>query len=83
MIACPGGFGTLDEVFDALTLIQTEKTKPMPVLLFGKAYWKRLIDFEFMVEQGAISESDLKLFQYVDSAEEAWDVLQYEWGLNR
>jgi predicted Rossmann-fold nucleotide-binding protein len=55
-----------------LTLVQTRKVKPTPVLLYGSDYWKRLIDFEWMVESGTISKEDLACFQYVDSSEEAW-----------
>lgn len=80
LIAYPGGFGTLDELFETLTLIQTKKIKPLPVILMGKEYWQRLIDFEFLVEQGAITEDDLSLFQMVDSAEEAWNILAESWG---
>lgn len=80
LVAYPGGFGTLDELFETLTLIQTKKIKPVPIILLGKAYWKRLIDFEFLVEQGAILESDLALFNIVDSADEAWNILQKSWG---
>ncbi|HET6520391.1 MAG TPA: TIGR00730 family Rossman fold protein [Geminicoccaceae bacterium] len=68
----PGGFGTLDELFDALTLIQTGKIEPMPVLLVGAAFWRRVIGFEAMAEEGVISEGDLELIRYVDTAEEAW-----------
>jgi uncharacterized protein (TIGR00730 family) len=76
LIAFPGGFGTLDELFEMLTLVQTRKVKPTPVLLYGSDYWKRLIDFEWMVESGTISRSDLGCFQYVDSPEEAWTEIQ-------
>lgn len=75
LVACPGGFGTLDELFETLTLIQTEKIKPMPVLLMGKKYWQGLINFEFLVEEGVISESDLDIFQFVESADEAWQII--------
>lgn len=81
LVACPGGFGTLDELFDALTLVQTKKIKPLPIVLLGKRYWQRLIDFDFLLEQGAIEEEDLELFHIVDSGEEAWAVLQQSWGL--
>ena len=80
LIAYPGGFGTLDELFETLTLIQTKKIKPLPVVLMGKDYWKRVIDFEFLVEQGAITEADTQLFKIVDNAEEAWSVLEKSWG---
>lgn len=71
LVACPGGFGTLDELFETLTLVQTRKIRPLPILLLGKEYWNRVINFEAMVEDGVIEEKDLDLFQFVDSAEEA------------
>ncbi len=79
LIACPGGFGTLDELFETLTLIQTRKIKPLPVVLLGSDYWRKLINFELMVEEGAINEEDLSLFTYVDTADEAWEVLCSAW----
>ncbi|WP_462324130.1 LOG family protein [Desulfoplanes sp.] len=75
MVAFPGGFGTMDELFESLTLIQTGKVKPFPVLLFGREFWDRVINFEALVEAGTISEKDLRLFQYVETAEQAWDIL--------
>lgn len=81
LVACPGGFGTLDEVFEALTLIQTRKITPVPILLLGKDYWNRLIDFQLLVDEGVISESDLELFQIVDSAAEAWGVIKTHYEL--
>ena len=72
MVAFPGGFGTLDELFETLTLIQTQKVQPIPVLLFGKKYWKRIINFDALVEEGVISSEDLELFEYVETADEAW-----------
>ena len=78
LVAFPGGFGTLDELFETLTLIQTRKMPPLPVVLVGEAYWRRLIDFEFLVEQGTIDEEDLELFWYAESAIEAWEgILQW------
>jgi uncharacterized protein (TIGR00730 family) len=71
----PGGYGTLDELFDALTLVQTHKIKPMPILLFGKGYWDKVINFEEMVMEGVISEEDLSCFQFVESAQQGWDVI--------
>ena len=68
----PGGFGTLDELFDALTLIQTGKINPMPVLMFGAAYWRKVINFEAMVEEGTISPGDIDIISFVETAEEAW-----------
>ena len=76
LVACPGGFGTLDELFETLTLIQTRKIKPVPILLLGSEYWQRIINFQVMVEEGMIEEKDLALFQFVDSAEEAWQVIK-------
>lgn len=79
LVACPGGFGTLDELFETLTLIQTRKIKPVPVVLLGSEYWNRLIDFDFLVDEGAIDEADLKLFEIVDSAEQAWARIRAFW----
>lgn len=80
LVACPGGFGTLDELFETLTLIQTGKINPVPVLLLGSSYWRRIINFEALLEEGAISECDLDIFRYVDTAEEAWEVIQAAYG---
>jgi len=71
LVAFPGGFGTLDELTDALTLIQTKKIEPMPIILMNEEYWKRVIDFDFLVEEGMIAEHDAKLVTYVDRAEDA------------
>ncbi len=76
LIAFPGGFGTFDELFEALTLLQTQKIEPIPVLLFGRSYWSKAVKFEELVDEGMISEADLKLFQYVETAEEAWQAIQ-------
>ncbi|MFW6323785.1 MAG: TIGR00730 family Rossman fold protein [Desulfovibrionales bacterium] len=75
MVAFPGGFGTLDELFETITLVQTGKIEPFPILLFGKDFWNRLVDFQFLVDQGTISAQDLELFQYVETAEEAWEII--------
>ena len=72
----PGGFGTFDEMFELLTLIQTGKIKPIPVILFGKAFWTRVVNFEALVEEGVISGHDLDLIQFVETAEEAWAIVQ-------
>ena len=72
LVAFPGGFATLDELFEVLTLVQTGKAKPVPIVLFGSSYWKRFINFEMLVEEGTISPADLALFHYVDTAQEAW-----------
>jgi uncharacterized protein (TIGR00730 family) len=76
LVVFPGGFGTLDELFETLTLVQTGKVMPMPILVFGREFWERLIDFNYMVEQGVISQEDLNLFRYVDTAEEAWEMIR-------
>jgi uncharacterized protein (TIGR00730 family) len=76
LVACPGGFGTLDELFETLTLIQTHKIAPLPVLLLGREFWERIINFEALVEEGMIAEEDLSLFQFVESAEEAWNIIR-------
>lgn len=76
LVAFPGGFGTLDELFEVMTLVQTGKAKPVPIILFGSDYWKRLINFDVMIEEGAISPEDLKLFHYVDDPQDAWDVIR-------
>jgi len=75
LVVFPGGFGTLDELFETLTLIQTKKVKPIPVLLFGKSFWERIINFDALVEEGTISERDLSLFEYVETAEDAWEII--------
>jgi uncharacterized protein (TIGR00730 family) len=76
LAAFPGGFGTFDELFELLTLIQTGKIKPMPVLLFGREFWERVVNFEALVEEGVISDRDLDIFTYVETAEEAWEVVR-------
>ena len=67
----PGGFGTLDEMFESLTLIQTGRMKPIPFLLFGRAFWEKLINWDMLAEAGTINREDLKLFRYVETADEA------------
>jgi uncharacterized protein (TIGR00730 family) len=75
LVVFPGGFGTLDELFETLTLIQTKKVSPIPVLLFGRSFWQRIVNFEALVEEGTISSKDLALFTYVETAEEAWEII--------
>jgi len=76
LVAFPGGFGTLDELFEILTLVQTGKSEPVPVVLFGSAFWQRLINFDMLVEEGMISPKDLALFKLVDTPEDAWGAIQ-------
>ncbi len=75
LVVFPGGFGTLDELFETLTLIQTTKVKPIPVLIFGRSFWERVINFDALVEEGTISPEDLEIFRYVETAEEAWGII--------
>ncbi len=81
MAIFPGGFGTMDEMFEMLTLLQTHKAPPVPVVLFGKNYWRGVVNFSAMFNQGMVSLEDLALFEFVDSAEEAWESLLRR-GLN-
>jgi uncharacterized protein (TIGR00730 family) len=69
----PGGYGTFDEMFELLTLIQTGKVRPLPILLFGRDYWNRVVNFEAMVEEGVIAPHDLDLIHWTEDAAEAWD----------
>jgi uncharacterized protein (TIGR00730 family) len=69
----PGGFGTFDEFFELLTLIQTGKVRPLPILLFGRDYWDRVVNFEAMAEEGVIAPNDLDLIHWSEDAQEAWD----------
>ena len=72
----PGGFGTFDEMFELLTLIQTGKMKPIPILLYGRDFWNRVVDFEALADEGVISPADLKLLTWVETAQEGWDAVQ-------
>ena len=72
----PGGFGTFDEMFELLTLIQTGKVRPLPILLFGREFWERVVDFEALAEEGVISPGDLDLITWCETAEEAWELGQ-------
>ncbi|MCK4656119.1 MAG: LOG family protein, partial [candidate division Zixibacteria bacterium] len=76
LLAFPGGFGTFDELFEGLTLLQTHKVKPLPIILFGTEYWKKMINFDFMVSEGVIDPEDVELFEYADTAEEAWGIIR-------
>jgi len=72
----PGGFGTFDEFFELLTLIQTGKVRPLPVLLFGRDFWTRVVNFEALVEEGVISPHDLEIFHWCEDAQSAWEFVQ-------
>ncbi len=83
LVCFPGGFGTMDELFETLTLIQTGKCRKRPILLFGRDFWSRVLDLDLLVETGMISPGDLELFNYVETAEEAWALLDAEYGFDR
>ncbi|MCF6293815.1 MAG: LOG family protein [Robiginitomaculum sp.] len=72
----PGGFGTLDEMFETLTLLQTSRIDPMPVLLFGESFWRKVINFEALVEEGTIAAKDLELFSFVETGEQGWEAIK-------
>jgi uncharacterized protein (TIGR00730 family) len=75
LVAFPGGFGTLDELFETLTLLQTGKTDKVIVILVGRDFWERLINWQLLVEYGLIAQTDLDLFHYAETAQEAWDLI--------
>jgi uncharacterized protein (TIGR00730 family) len=72
LVAFPGGFGTLDELFEILTLVQTRKMKPVPIVLVGEAHWRRAVDFDFLLDEGVIAQEDRALFWFAETAEEIW-----------
>ncbi|HEX3862620.1 MAG TPA: TIGR00730 family Rossman fold protein [Stellaceae bacterium] len=73
LVAFPGGYGTFDELFEVLTLVQTRKIKPMPIILVGEAYWRRAINLDFLVDEGVIDPEDRELFWFAETAEEIWN----------
>ncbi len=75
LVVFPGGFGTLDELFDALTLRQTHRMQDIPIVLFGKEYWSHVVDFQFLADEGVIADEHLDLVAYADTADEAWDLI--------
>lgn len=82
LVCFPGGFGTLDELFETLTLIQTGKCRRRPILLFGREFWTRLINFEVLIDTGMIAADDVHLFRFVETAEEAWGILEAQYGFD-
>lgn len=76
LVAFPGGYGTLDELFEVLTLVQTGKMRPIPVVLVGERYWRRLMDIDFLVDEGVIDPEDRDLFWFAETAQEAWESIQ-------
>ena len=81
LVAFPGGFGTLDELFEILTLVQTHKTHKVPILLFGSDYWKPLINFDHMIEHQTISSEDVSCFHFVDTPQDAWQRVKSFYGM--
>jgi hypothetical protein len=82
LVCFPGGYGTLDELFEALNLVQSGKAQPMPILLFDEKYWRRIVNFEAMAEEGVIAPRDLQLFRYVETPEAAWRAICAHYGLD-
>ncbi|MEG1373374.1 MAG: TIGR00730 family Rossman fold protein [Comamonas sp.] len=76
LVAFPGGFGTMDELFEVLTLVQTTKVKPVPIILFDSQFWKQVFNFDLLVQEGMISPQDLALFHFVDTPQAAWDIIK-------
>ncbi|HWR83133.1 MAG TPA: LOG family protein, partial [Candidatus Deferrimicrobium sp.] len=77
LVAFPGGFGTMDELFEALTLVQTKVMRSLPIILFGEHYWRKVIDFDYLVSEGTIDRTDLGLFVFADKAADAWNYIKY------
>jgi len=81
IVIFPGGFGTMDEMFEALTLIQTQRMAPVPFLLFGRDFWSKVVDFDELVRFGTIAPEDLRLMRFVETAQEGWDVIAEHYDL--
>ena len=81
LVAFPGGFGTFDELFETLTLVQTRKIKPVPVILVGEDYWRRAVDLDFLVAEGVIDAEDRELFWFAETAQEIWDGIRHWYQL--
>lgn len=75
LVVFPGGYGTLDELFDALALRQTGRMQDIPIIMFGREYWEKVIDFQFLADEGAIDDQDLDLFRYAETPDEAWQMI--------
>jgi uncharacterized protein (TIGR00730 family) len=82
LVCFPGGFGTLDEMFEVLTLMQTGKCRRRPIMLVGREFWTRLINFDMLIETGMINPHDIELFHFVETAEEAWAILEAHYGFD-
>lgn len=73
LVAFPGGYGTFDELFEVLTLVQTRKIKPIPVVLVGESYWRQAVNLDFLVDEGVIDQEDRELFWFAETAQEIWN----------
>ncbi len=82
-VAFPGGYGTFDELFETLTLVQCRKIRPLPIVLVSRRYWERAVDFDFLLAEGKIGTRDTKLFRYAESAEQIWSEIRRWLGRNR
>ena len=82
LVSFPGGLGTLDELFEVLTLTQTRKIRRRPIILIGRDFWQRLINFDVLIEHGVISPEDVGLFHYAETAEEAWDAIKAAYAVD-
>lgn len=80
MVVFPGGFGTLDELFETLTLLQTGKTRNITIILMGQAFWERLINWPLLIEEGLVGPEDLSLFHFAETAQQAWDLISRSHG---
>lgn len=76
LVTCPGGFGTFDELFEALTLRQTERMQPIPVIIFGEDFWRKCFNFKHLVDTGVIDREDVDLFHFTESPQEAWKIIK-------
>lgn len=80
LVVFPGGFGTLDELFEALTLVQTRKMERIPIIMYGRKYWEQVINFQFLADEGVIADDHLKLFDFAESPQECWDLIARFYG---
>jgi len=79
MVVCPGGFGTMDEMWEIMTLLQTKKTtKPLPIVLYSEKFWRTLFNFDYLIETGMINKEDMNLFKFVNTPQEAFEYLKAE-----
>ena len=81
IVAFPGGFGSMDELFEVLTLMQTHKVAQLPIILVGKSFWESTVNFDLMMEYGVIERSDMKLLHFTETAEETWQIIQHWYQL--